>query len=88
MTLPPCPPAFAPFADAPVAAERIYAIDPGLCVLSCRRSMEGAVKWMYSVDGDLALPWDDKPVSRMNTEGFVLFVDQSDKSKIRHSGIS
>ena len=33
-----------------MAAERVYAIDPGLCVLSCRRSMEGAVRWMYSVD--------------------------------------
>ena len=70
-----------------MAAERVYAIDPGLCVLSCRRSMEGAVRWMYPVDGGLALPWDDKPVSRMSTEGFVLFVDQSDKSKIRYSGI-
>ncbi|MBR6096727.1 MAG: hypothetical protein IKP82_07270 [Oscillospiraceae bacterium] len=88
MTPSPNPSAFAPFADAPVAAERVYAIDPGLCVLSCRRSMEGAVRWMYPVDGGLALPWDDKPVSLMSTEGFVLFVDQSDKSKIRHSGIS
>jgi len=50
--------------------------------------MEGAVRWMYPVDGGLALPWDDKPVSLVSTEGFVLFVDQSDKSKIRHSGIS
>jgi len=45
--------AFASFAESAVAAERIYAIDPGLCVLSCRRSLEAAVKWMYSVDGDL-----------------------------------
>ena len=57
-----------------MAAERVYAIDPGLCALSCRRSMEGAVRWMYPVDGGLALPWDDKPVSLMSTEGFVLFV--------------
>ena len=69
-------PAFIPFAEAAVAAERVYGIDPGLCVLSCRRSLEGAVKWMYSVDGELELPWDDKLVSLLNTEDFREIVGQ------------
>ena len=69
-------PAFTPFAEAAVAAERVYGIDPGLCVLSCRRSLEGAVKWMYSVDGELELPWDDKLVSLLNTEDFREIVGQ------------
>ena len=42
--------AFAPFAEAAMAAERVYAIDLRRCVLSCRRSMVGMVKWMYFVD--------------------------------------
>ena len=68
-------PAFEPFADVAVAAERIYAIDPSACVLNCRRAMEIAVKWMYSVDGSLVMPWDDKLVSLMNTDGFRDIVD-------------
>lgn len=46
---------FAPFAEAAVAAERIYQIDPAACVLNCRRSMESAIKWMYSVDAALVI---------------------------------
>lgn len=42
---------FAAFAEPAVAAEKIYQIDLAACVLSCRRAMEAAVKWMYSVDG-------------------------------------
>ena len=43
-------PEFEPFASVAVAAERILHIDPSACVLNCRRAMEFAVKWMYSVD--------------------------------------
>ena len=66
---------FASFAEVAVSAERIYAIDPAACVLNCRRAMEFAVKWMYSVDGELVLPWDDKLVSLMSTDEFRDVVD-------------
>ena len=52
--------AFGAFARAAVAAEKIYEIDPAAAVVNCRRAMEFAVKWMYSVDGALVLPWDDR----------------------------
>ena len=68
-------PAFAPFAEAAVAAERILPIDPAACALSCRRAMECAVKWMYSVDSALVKPWDDKLVNLMGTEEFRGIVD-------------
>ena len=35
---------FAVFAEAAVAAERIYRIDPAACAMNCRRAMECAVK--------------------------------------------
>ena len=63
-------PAFEAFASTAVTAERIYTIDPSACVVNCRRAMEYAVKWMYSVDGSLVMPWDDKLVSLMNTDEF------------------
>ena len=70
-------PKFASFAEVAVSAERIYAIDPAACVLNCRRAMEFAVKWMYSVDGELKLPWDDKLVSLMSTDEFRDVVDDN-----------
>lgn len=50
-------PPFHAFANAAVSAERILPIDPAACALSCRRAMEIAVKWMYSVDSSLYEPF-------------------------------
>ena len=63
-------PRFAPFAEAAVAAEKILHIDLTACVMNCRRAMECGVKWMYSVDGALTMPWQDNLVNLMNTGEF------------------
>ena len=63
-------PQFEPFASVAVSAERILHIDPSACVLNCRRAMEFAVKWMYSVDEGLVMPYQDSLVSLMNAEDF------------------
>ncbi len=63
-------PDFASFADVAVSAERLLHIDVDSCVLNCRRAMEFAVKWMYSVDRDLVMPYQDNLVSLMNDEKF------------------
>ena len=61
---------FESFASVAVAAERTLHIDLPTCIINCRRAMEMAVKWMYSVDGALVMPWQDNLVSLMNTEEF------------------
>ena len=63
-------PDFASFANVAVSAEKILHIDIDSCVLNCRRAMEFAVKWMYSVDRDLVMPYQDNLVSLMNDEKF------------------
>ena len=63
-------PDFASFASVAVAAENLLHIDRDSSVLCCRRAMEFAVKWMYSVDKELMLPWDDKLVTLMNAKEF------------------
>ena len=71
-----CAPAFAPFAQIAVTAEKILPIDPSACVLNCRRAMEAAVKWMYSVDESLDMHGDDRLVSLLGTEDFRALVDE------------
>ena len=63
-------PGFTSFADVAMAAEKILHIDPAACILNCRRSMEFAVKWMYSVDQALETPWQDNLQSLMSREEF------------------
>ena len=43
-------PKFNSFSDVAIAAERILKIDNESSVINCRRAMEFAIKWMYSVD--------------------------------------
>ena len=69
-------PQFATFGEVAVSAEKIYSIDPAACVLSCRRCMEFAVKWMYSVDGALVMPYDNSLASLMGTQDFRAIVDR------------
>ena len=63
-------PEFRPFAEVAEAAEKILHIDPAASVLNCRRAMEFAVKWMYSVDKDLDFPYQDNLRSMMSREEF------------------
>ncbi len=63
-------PQFNSFAPAAVAAEKIFQIDLSSCIVNCRRAMEFAVKWMYSVDGSLILPYDTRLYSLIHNEDF------------------
>lgn len=63
-------PRFASFADVAVSAELILLIDAEASIINCRRAMEFAVKWMYSVDSSLVASYQDTLVSLMNTEEF------------------
>lgn len=68
-------PKFKDFADVAISAERIFQLDYAASVLNCRRAMEFAVKWMYSVDSALVMPWDDRLVSLMSTDEFRDIID-------------
>ena len=63
-------PKFSTFAEAAISAEKIYQIDSEACVINCRRAMEFAVKWMYSVDSDLVMPYQDTLISLMSDKSF------------------
>ena len=61
---------FESFADIAIAAENVLHIDISTCVINCRRAMEFAVKWMYSVDKSLEMPYQDTLISLMNDSDF------------------
>ncbi|WP_323059180.1 DUF4145 domain-containing protein, partial [Limosilactobacillus reuteri] len=68
-------PQFKDFVQIAIAAEKVAVIDPATAVIDCRRAMELAVKWMYSVDSDLRTPYQDKLVTLINTLDFKDIVD-------------
>ena len=66
---------FDSFSSVAVAAEKTLHIDLSTSIINCRRAMELAVKWMYSVDSALVMPWQDTLVSLMSTEEFRAVVN-------------
>ena len=68
-------PKFKSFSGVAIAAERVFQIDKETSIINCRRAMEFAIKWMYSVDQSLEMPYQDKLVSLMSTEDFHDLVD-------------
>ena len=70
-------PQFHIFADVAISAERIIHIDPEACIINCRRPMEFAIKWMYSIDQSLVRPYQDNLSSLMHTEEFKDIVDEN-----------
>ena len=63
-------PDFSTFAPVAVSAEKLLHIDVDACVLNCRRAMEFAVKWMYSVDAELEEPYTDTLQVLLDTPDF------------------
>lgn len=68
-------PKFKSFADVAISAEKILPIDTETSVLNCRRAMEFAIKWMYSVDKSLEKPYRDNLASLMDTQDFHDLMD-------------
>lgn len=67
---------FSSFADVAISAEKVILIDPDSCTFNCRRAMEFAIKWMYSVDNELEMPYQD--------DLYTLMYDSKFKSIIPH----
>ncbi len=61
---------FSRFADVAISAEKIILMDPEASIINSRRAMEFAIKWMYSVDSELEMPYQDNLQSLMNAEDY------------------
>lgn len=66
---------FDSFVDVAIVAEKIIYIDTATSVVNCRRAMEFAIKWLYSVDSSLEMPYQDNLSSLMGSEDFHDLLD-------------
>lgn len=67
---------FAAFADACIEAENSISVSPALCALGVRKSAELAVKWLYSVDRSLRMPYKDNFSALVYNQSFLDTIDE------------
>lgn len=67
---------FESFSRACIEAEEAISISPSNCAMSCRRALELSIKWLYSFDRDLKLPYQDKLSSLIHAHSFRHVVDE------------
>ena len=63
-------PKFAVFTDVAISAEKLILADPEACIITCRRAMEFALKWVYSVEKSLEVPYQQNLYSLMSAEDY------------------
>ena len=69
-------PRFSSFAYVAISAEKVILLDPEASILNSRRAMEFAIKWMYSVDSELEMPYQDTLYSLMDAGDYRDLVGQ------------
>jgi type I restriction enzyme, R subunit len=67
---------FASFANACFEAENSLLVSPSVCAITSRRALELAVKWLFSFDNDLKLPYQDNLSSLIHEPTFLSIIDQ------------
>ena len=66
---------FSGFSSACFEAERSILVSPATCAILTRRALELSVKWLYSFDEDLKLPYQDNLSSLIHSNSFFQLVD-------------
>lgn len=68
---------YASFASACVEAEKALVVSPATSAILCRRALELAVKWLFTYDSDLKVPYQDNLSSLIHDVTFLRVIDQS-----------
>ena len=67
---------FKSFSSACLEAEKSILVSPATCAILTRRALELSVKWLYSFDEDLRLPYQDNLSSLIYENTFLMLVDE------------
>lgn len=70
------------FAPAAIEAERVYTSAPAMCAVGCRKALELAVKWVYSADTTMKMPYKDNLQSLIHEPSFRFAVDYNTWGKL------
>lgn len=70
------------FAPAAIEAERVYTSAPAMCAVGCRKALELAVKWVYSADKTMQMPYKDNLQSLIHEPSFRFAVDYNTWGKL------
>ena len=73
---------YALFSSACIEAEKIYATAPAMCAVGCRKALELAVKWVYSADKTMKIPYKDNLQSLIHEPTFRFAVDANTWGKL------
>lgn len=73
---------YALFSSAAIEAERVYSSAPAMCAVGCRKALELAVKWVYSADNTMKMPYKDNLQSLIHEPSFRFAVDSNTWGKM------
>lgn len=66
---------FNSFVDSCIEAEKSLIVSPATCAILSRRALELAVKWVYSFDEELNVPYQDNISSLIHEPSFLQIID-------------
>ena len=75
-------PEYALFTPAAIEAERVLATSPAMCAVGCRKALELAVKWVYSADTTMRMPYKNNLQSLIHEPSFRFAMDNNTWGKL------
>ncbi len=75
-------PEYALFSSAAIEAEKVCSISPAMCAVGCRKALELAVKWVYSADKTITMPYKDNLQSLIHEPSFRFALDSQTWGKL------
>ena len=73
---------YALFAPSCIEAERVLAASPSMCAVGCRKALELMVKWVYSADKTISMPYKDNLQALIHEPTFRFAVDSRTWDKL------
>lgn len=70
------------FSDAAIEAEKVYTSSPAMCAVGCRKALELAVKWVYSADDSIDMPYKDNLQALIHEPSFRFALDSQTWGKL------
>jgi type I site-specific restriction-modification system, R (restriction) subunit and related helicases len=68
---------YALFAAAAIEAEKVFATAPAMCAVGSRKALELGVKWVYSADFSIRMPYKDNLQSLIYEPSFRFALDSN-----------